>query len=105
MLSVAAEGGSSDTPALECSMSPDGSEDPECSHGKLLDAATQTDGMYDEAAELKEMIDGVAKSIEQLQHTIQNNTMKIKPPSLSLSSKPCHTIAVSATDFTSLFNY
>ena len=26
LLSVAAEGGSSDTPALECSMSPDGSQ-------------------------------------------------------------------------------
>ena len=37
LLNVAAESGSSDTP----SMSPDVSEDPERSHGKLLDAATQ----------------------------------------------------------------
>ena len=39
--------------------------------------------MYDEAAELKENIDGQAKFIEQLQQTIQNITMKIKPPSFS----------------------
>ena len=83
LLSVAAEAGSSDTPALECSMSPDVSEDLECSHDKLLDAGTQTDGMYDEAAELKEKTDGQAKFIEQLQQTIQNITMKIKPPSFS----------------------
>ena len=62
-------------------MSPDVSEDPECSHGKLLDADTQADGMYDEAAELKENIDGQAKFIQQLQQTIKNITMKIKPPS------------------------
>ena len=85
LLSVATESGSSDTPALECSMSPDVSEDPECSHGKLLDAATQADGMYDEAAELKEKIDGQAKFIEQLQQTIQNITMKIKATFFFLS--------------------
>ena len=45
-------------------MSPDGSEDLECSHGKLLDGSTQTDGMYDEAAEFKEKIDCQAKFIE-----------------------------------------
>ena len=64
-------------------MSHDGSEDPECSHGKLLGAATQTDGMYGEAAELKEKIDGQSKFIEQLQQTIRNITMKIKPLSFS----------------------
>ena len=36
--------------------------------------------MYVEAAELMEKIDGQAKLIEQLQQTIQNITMKIKPP-------------------------
>ena len=49
----------------------------------MLLAVTQTDGLYDEAAELKEKIDGQAKFIEQLEQTNQNIPMKIKPPSFS----------------------
>ena len=65
---------------LECSVDPDGSDDPECSAGKIKDANTQTDNLFDE---LKKEIDCKAKFIEDLQQTVQNLTMKIKPPPFS----------------------
>ena len=68
---------------LECSVGPDGSDDPQCFMGKVQDANTPTGNSFDETAELKKKIDCQAKVIKDLQQTVQNLTMKIKPPSFS----------------------
>ena len=68
---------------LECSVGPDGSDDPQCFMGKVQDANTQTGNSFDETAELKKKIDCQEKVIKDLQQTVQNLTMKIKPPSFS----------------------